>query len=903
MYISGFWKTVIYLVVFCLLVVGAYIGYTYYKSYKDPRLAAIHAITPEAVFFAEINDAETTLYKITQQSKIWQGLATHGNIQKLNKNILFIDSLFSKHSLIKEILAVQKFIVSFNLTSDGSIHPVFLVELPQGIERSRIEAFIREKNGDKCIIMQKEFEGVLYDLVNMPALNSIFYCTVHYGVFIGSFQEELVTAAIHQVDHGSSLTTKENFIKIAATAGKNVDANIYINFSQLDFALKGVLASNLTPQLNELKKLATYTETDLIINDDELLLNGYSVTSDTLGYLLDAFRQAPQRITIPDILPYNIPWMALFGVADFGRFIREFDANRNILLYAEQLKNKFEIDLHNEIFSWIGNEFAIAESEGDQILVIRSKDVIMAGLRLEIIEQKVNRNKGLKPVRIQHEGYQIRKLNIPEIQEKLFGSLFSGIIENYYVTIKDYVIFANRPEALINVVNNFYVRKTLAENNNFQAFSNNISDKSNVFLYGNFRRLPEPFVRLLSDPGNKAIMEYSETIQNLEAVALQFSYINRMFYTNVYLKYNPGYQETTPTTWLFSLDSDIQGQPYFVKNHRNGKLNIIVFDSLNNMYIADHIGTIKWKIPLIEAPKSEVITMDFYNNGKNQYFFNTENYVYLIDIEGNYVADFPKKLMTKTTGPAAVFDYEDKNDYRILLPMLDNKVYNFDKEMNEVDGWNKIQANAAIHKSVQHLVAGSKDYLFVTDANGNIQITDRQGNQRIKIKNKFKQARQSRFYINNTNSKGLFLTTDDKGNVIYIDGDGKTDRTAFGNFSEDHFFLYDDFDGNGAEDFIFADGKTLVVFDRLKKEIFRHEFEEDLVIPPVIFTGRGGIKKIGVTLPNLKQVQIFNKNGLISSTEVIQGNTSFVVGSINNNNTLNLIIGSGDKVINYILEE
>ena len=48
------------------------------------------------------------------------------------------------------------------------------------------------------------------------------------------------------------------------------------------------------------------------------------------------------------------------------------------------------------------------------------------------------------------------------------------------------------------------------------------------------------------------------------------------------------------------------------------------------------------------------------------------------------------------------------------------------------------------------------------------------------------------FYKNETNKKGVFLTTNKAGELTYVSENGKLKYTDFGEFSPNHFFFYED---------------------------------------------------------------------------------------------------------------
>jgi hypothetical protein len=660
-----------------------------------------------------------------------------------------------------------------------------------------------------------------------------------------------------------------------------------------------------------MSNLGYWTETDLIIKTDELLFNGYTVTSDSL-YLLDNYKTDTQPVTVPDILPNSVVWMLDLGLGDL---LKHHSAQRIMLgadssaydKFLSDFKLHYNIDLLHEIYPWAGSEIAMAEFTGLEakavtpLAVFRTRDVLKAALSLEKITANMNAVSEKPIFSLNHGEYTIKKLNHPDLLPFLFGPVFSSIRENYFMAIRDYIVFANSPEALIYLIDNFYNRKTLAGDPNYQSFSNNISDNSNIYLYCNLRNVAGNAHSYFNEKVATQITGNKNILQKFEAVSIQFSYINQMFYTNLYLKYNPGYKEVNPQTWEYELEADLLKKPVLVETHLSEKQNVVVFDKKGTMYLLDHLGNLKWKLPLIERPLSEVFLVDYYKNGKFQYLFNTENYLYLIDLNGNYVADFPAKLAASATGPLNVFDYNDDKEYRIVIPLNDNKIYNFDMSNKPVEGWNKIHSRATVKSAVQHLVVKNKDYLFTSDENGNVIITNRRGEVRVELKKGFKKAAYSIFYENKTNDKGLFITTDESGKLVYVSEDGKIKHTEFGKFTPGHFFMYEDFDKDGAPDFIFVDENKLVVFDRLQNKLLSQEFSESISEPPVLFNHMGKVF-LGVVLPTVHEIQLFDKNGRVFSGQDIMGTIPFATGRLSPDNKLNLITGFENRVINYLVE-
>jgi len=895
------WKIVVVIVSSVVILCLGYWIYLRYQSIKGPQSTAIEAIHQDVVFFAQSNDIRASLYKLTTETDYWQELLNDSLVIHFQCQFEFLDSLISSNAEISEVFEFRKFTLSFNKNPNGYYNFIFLMELPRGDFSPSVEGFIKEVNGEQSIVINKYFEKAELITVNLTGPEELFYYSIYKGLFIGSFDESLVKNSINRLNSKNSLLSDEFFTRIHSTAGKNVEANIYIHLPNFSAWAGQHLSEKYLHFAEKLENFGFWSEIDLLVNSDDLLFNGYAITPDTMGFLLDPFRQTPQSIKAPEILPFDIAWMMHWGIDDFKKFILSSCGQSHIKELYERYKKEYDIVIESEFLSWIGNEVVLAalpqqSGNSSALVIVHSNDVVKAVLSLGSMESKVNRKTRIKPFVRMHHDYTIKRLGIPRLFNDFFGEPFPFMKHCYYVSLKDYIVFSGNVQDLVRVIDHFYNQKTLLDNVNYQAFSDNISDRSNIYVYCNLKNTDPVLNEVLRGIMGQKLLT---GLKNFEGLALQFSYINRMFYTNMFLSYNPEYREIKITNWETELEANLVSRPYFVRNHRNGKLNIVVFDKGKNMYLIDHVGRIQWQLPLIEVPAGNIYMVDYYNNGKFQYFFNTRNYIYLIDLNGNYVGDYPVKLITRATNQMAVFDYDHDKDYRLILALGDNKIYNFDKHWSAVDGWEKIQASGAVEQEVQHLVKGNKDYFFVSDENGNVKITDRRGYDRIKPRAKIKKAKHAVFYINRTNNKGLFLTTNKDGKVIYVDEKGGLSRTTFSEFSPDHFFFYEDFDDDDHMDFLYIDQSRMVVYNRFKEIVAEQKFEEQITQPPVLFSWAGRFY-MGIIFDGADEIRIYDYQGRRFQDQYILGNLPFVTGSLQNGH-LNLITGKGSKVLNFQL--
>ncbi|NOX45819.1 MAG: hypothetical protein GXO89_02450 [Chlorobi bacterium] len=916
--VSGFWKYVYIFLAAALVGTVGFFTYRYIESYNGPSAPILNSIPPDAAFFLEIEKPENAIATLLQDTEIWKELNNIPEIGEIDNEIRQLDSLIHLDETTVNILGQSQMVLAVCPVDSGRFGVLYVVSLPSSRQKLSVQDFIRKHAGSIHHYNYKEIE---LSRVNLKNNKTDLHFSEYKGLLLLSFHEKLIKKGIDRLDYGNSLGTDASFKKVQTTAGKNALARFYLKFSAFSGFTANILDKNKL-SLNSISGFADWVELDVVSKPRQLLLNGFGVVNDSVAQYLGCFAQEPQQVIVPEILPYDVSLLLDLGFADFESYLKKYT---DYLYGTGQLEKfdkdlisinkKYGVKLQKQFFPLVGSEVGMAlparpagglgsgkDMERNCYVFFKAKDIKKTVAFMDGLASKVSRKHKKNLYEKEHNEYVIRKLDIPEFATAVFGPWFSCMKGNYFITIKDYVVMANKPSALIHLIDAFYLQKTLSGNYNFQVFSDNISESSNILFYCNTRKSFDYMRTFWNEPYSKLMKENSNSLKSFEAFAIQFSYVNNMFYTNFYLKYNPEFKEVNPSNWEVALDAKIIGKPHLLRNFKTGNLNVLVADELNNLYCIDPDGMVKWKTPIPEAIQSDVFPVDYYKNDKLQFLFNTENYLCLYDVNGNQVEGFPHKLIAKATNGLSVFDYGNSKKYRLLLGLEDNRIYNYSIDGKLVEGWKKIKARSTVTFSVEHLVSNKKDYIFVVDDKGQVIITNRRGEVRVRLRKKLIRAKNSRFYKNETNRKGIFITTNNKGKLTYVSASGKLKYTGFGDFSPEHFFFYDDFDGDGSKDFIFVDKDRLMVFNKFKKVLLRHQFNSEIIGKPVLFT-LNGENHIGIIEPSSNEVLIFNKSGRAFAQQKFTGETIFVTGSLNNNSKTNLIICSGDKVMNYLLEE
>ena len=218
--------------------------------------------------------------------------------------------------------------------------------------------------------------------------------------------------------------------------------------------------------------------------------------------------------------------------------------------------------------------------------------------------------------------------------------------------------------------------------------------------------------------------------------------------------------------------------PQFVTNHITKQKEIVVQDVKNNLYLISNKGKILWKKQLQGAVLGKIEQIDIYKNGRLQLAFATRNRVYVIDRNGEDVKPFPLKFQGIITQPLAVFDYEKRKNYRLMVTQ-GNTVLMYNTKGVIVKGFGFKSTNKNIITQPKHFRIGSKDYITLKTRD-KLYILDRIGKTRVKTDASYSYSSQPVFLYKNT-----FTTTTQKGHLISIDRNGRVSEENL-NLSENH---------------------------------------------------------------------------------------------------------------------
>ncbi len=914
---------VILLVVLAIGVAAISVYVLFSKEEEHISNTLYDAIPLDAGMIVDVPDYND-LCNMIRENRLWEQLCQIASIENLNRDIMLLDSLVRKYE--QGMLFRRHVIFSLHPVGKEDMHSIGYVRMNSDKDAKSVVEQFKGQLAGKAVVSQRSYDqttvtDVTFDDKNQKKYD--FSCAYRGGIFVFSRSSILLENALRQIAADHNITQQGKLAELMRTAGKNAPANIYINYNQLPRTALTVFHSKHRVLFGSLARYADWTELDLNLKPDLLLFNGFTECNPASEQWLSAFRsQQAIPVTLVDAMPsttYAFLWLGIHQLqqyfADYGRYL-EWHKEAGYKKELNRIKNTFQIDLQKDFAEQFEDEAALvyanvgqASSDGAFALFrIKSASAVTDMVESWQMEARKRNNVGgqdRERLQFDHQlSFTAYKLPF-DVPASLFGDIFAGG-NNWCVVADNYLVFGSSPENLKKYLHYTALHASLQTDLSYGKLVNYFSTRSNVMFYYNPSVSGSLLENCLKPEEFKEIQEAANVLSRTQAVVFQLNNTSGRLYNNLFLKYSSADEPVpagTQTSWESLLDTAISFKPQLVQNHNTGETDVFVQDMANNAYLLNNVGRILWKVTLPEPILSPVYQIDIYRNGKLQMLFSTKNYLYVIDRLGNFVDKFPVTLKSSAVGGVALFDYDNNKQYRMMIACEDRKVYAYDKTGKPVDGWSFKQSEHPVQTDIYHFRAENKDFVVFADKY-RVYILDRQGRTRVSPERNLPVGYQTMIALDQMRSskQSRLVLADTTGTVHFISLDnGSMTQQEIKKFPLSHFFVFQDVDGDGLGDFIYASGNKLEVFRQDAKQIINIDTEETISMRPYIYEFSSNDLKIGVVQPQNNHIWLYNNNGKPHKGFPLKGSTLFSIGRLDKSSSnFNLFVGSKNNFLyNY----
>ncbi len=641
-----------------------------------------------------------------------------------------------------------------------------------------------------------------------------------------------------------------NFNEILSTADPERGLNLFLKG---DPKLGNMTIFNNYPLFPKI--MESWSNLDVDIEHELIEIDGAFKIRDSLGEVSGLFKNnKPIEFLLGKSIPDTFESFLIFNIDDLNIFKNNF---KKLVEYKNYSIQKFDLG-----FLEFVNQVAIVKNKNEN----------------QIIFHTFSQNLSSKMIVNETKEFSYRDIKFFELsktpsQLKLLSTIIANEINVKWIAYVDEFVFLSETKNGIKNLIASYTDEQVVENTSLNSFyKKSLSNKFNTLWISKTKKLVEA-------PKSWSFFKDFDT-KKFPLLGFQTKVDENFVIINIrFQKYNENESENDlRRKFIINLENEILNNPQWIKNHRTKENDIIVQDFKNKIYLFSNDGKLFWKKNIEGNIIGKVKQVDLFKNGKLQIAFRTDRKLYIIDRNGKNVNPFPIKIPnSKNLNSLSVFDYDKNRNYRFLIAQ-DNNVLMYDKNGKIVKGFKFKKTKSPIINSPKHIRFGLKDFILIHEENGNLQILNRQGKTRIKIRENINFSRQEIYPYLET-----FTGTDLDGNLIQVDTRGNILSSNL-ELSKNHKII--------------VEHKSLVTLS-----------ENNLTIKGIPITlPYGNYTKpkifkfndiIYVTTTDIEseKVYLFKENGKPAKGFPVYGTTSASLSKSEKNNKLELVTGSEKKDI------
>lgn len=904
---------VLFILAFIVLL---YFAYRHFLESSRQGEDPMKAVPPSAGLILRSQDPEGLLQQLQGTNVAWESLVEEGVLDRVDASLSRVDSLLHQKEGLRPLLEGKGAVASFHSVGSRSVGALICLGSSGAMDRESLLGALEGILGD---LKERKYEGTSVFEAREEG-KTRFSFTFEKGTLIFSGSSILVEDAIRHMKKGDAVAFDEGFKKVERTTGAGMDGALFVHYPTAERILSKFLRSPIAEQLKEEDDWGEWSGLDLLVRSRSLLLTGFTDPGEGSKAYLSSFRgQEPRTVRIPEVLPRRTASFHALGLSDIQKYLEGFrdHLEANNLAYEREKKleaysDSCDCKVVEKATQWIGHEVAGAYLEPEEGSSLRENALI--AIRTFDREAALRSLKKLNGIQEElddgiagQEDVPLYRSSMQDLYRTLFGQGLPSLEDPYFIILEDHVFLSEKKRVLRELLRDRDLGRQLGKDVDFDSFSDDLSQRSNLLIYSSIARSPYLFTQLLREEHAEELKDRVELMRKFQGVGVQFSTRpSGRLYSNIHLEYDPVYKKETGSLWECSLDTAVRSRPWLVRNHYTDALESFVQDRDDRVYLVSNTGKVLWKKQL-EAPiMSEVQQVDVYRNEKLQLLFNTREKVHLLDRKGRYVDGFPIELPEPASAPLALFDYANNKRYRILVPCKDDKVHYYNKHGKELEGWGFEGTDSKILRSPQHIRIEEKDHILVTDSLGEVYLLNRRGEVRYEVEERIAPSEHTPLVVNEKKSIGSseLVFTDTSGAVVKFSFEGGKARLHLKDGMEEPFFFdQKDLEQDGEKELLLIDGKELAVFGSDEERKFGYAFDSTITDPPLFFRSSEGMGQVGVLDRKNAEAYLFDHKGSLQSGMPLFGTTPFSVGDIDRDGYQELVIGSEEGTLySYSLE-
>ena len=861
--------------VFALAVLGAIL---YWAFFLDRNVQIFQAIPSQTALVI-------TLQGLTQTAELAkkQEVASGSNLFDLSivrsglSDAGQAATVFADAPLLHAALEKNSLALAFSFLPADSLHPLFVLDLGQPIELSELLAPL----GGTYKISTAVFKGHSLFTIHIDRHQRLVIASEGRLLLFSRFSFSVEDALVQLGRRGNWWSTQSDQQQLTES---KFPVTLLLRTDVLAERLKG----KMNPVWDYLPGWLAENFESFGIGWDGHSWNVFSNSKQNLKInRSDAVLLGRQLYSI---LPDNsalFAWASFSNRSEFEQVLSPAPSHDDFIQFIEP---------------WAETEIAYVWLEPftpgmleDQFVVFRVRDKT----RSQLLLQDFGVQRGFLK-QYDYQTFEIKQYLSQSLLAPVLGKNSAGFQNPVCATIGEYVVFAASASAMELWIDNYLVSQTLANLPGFLQLGQKWQTTGGAALYLNCAYLPL-FVKNLAGPewfqDNKADVRLLQTIGMIGISPVQ----DKNGQARATLINQPLTEVPSSTTilWKTALGGMVIGSPNIVRLSDDEQA-ILVQDDQNVLYRLSAEGAIVWRKQMDQPLRSAIRGIDYFNNGRISYLFNTANAIWILNDEGKEIDGFPLNLQSPATNGVTAVDFDATRRHSLFVACANGNLYGFDQFGRPLTGWNPQSGVETVASPLIHFQHGEKDYLAVLSTSGKLSVFNRNGTPHfapLRFPGTFE---QSPLQYDEAPSAPRIVCTNAAGKVFICSIDGQS-------FSLDMApakgkpvcLVYADFFGDHRKDFALLAGKEIAMAGYEKNKLSQ-KINIMLPAPQDTTFGVGCCNSLGALSRQKRQIFLIDGSGSLHPDFPLAGSTPFILTDLFANKVSKiLIVGNGEAVYAY----
>ena len=691
-------------------------GIWYYQSLRKAKPSSWDFVTSDAVFVAELSNLQQSIDKLAIIPSLKDVIQFSNALSHFGQIKAFADNVLISGHIVKRD--------DFDLVIYANIGTESQVQVLKNLDKLFVSPYSFSK---------RTYNG--YEINEVFKQEKLFFAFVAMdGILIGSNSSFLLEGAVRlRTVEGTEIFKKKNADLFQLPSLASDEGNLYVNLIRFQDYLK--IFMNPTRQLTSHLSFGEGSIADLKINGNQVLVNGFVVdnTNTTLSLFVN---QRPQPFDIGHLISNKVASLVHYGFSNSADWFVEQakQLDEKSMLSVDSLNEELKalsIDIKS-IRRSVGNQFAngfISQANTGVVSVLGLNDSLDRISIFDELASKISEKKKDSIYIETYSGYEIKLIDQRNFLYQLFYPLAPQMDQTFFVRMGGYMIMADDVELIKLFIDDIDSENTWGKSVDWNKYLESSQQESNVNLFFD-GRLVSFLLRSKLNSKWKPFFD-STSLLGIDKGSIQLSRLDENYYLNGSFHFSSKAKnkslESNLTKIVYDLDSKITHRPSIVQSHRSKEIEILVQDSLSNLFLLSRELKTEWRAPLDGDLVDDIEHVDFYANGKIQYLMSTSSTVYIIDRLGRAVEPFPIKFDQTNLEYSKVIDYDKSKRYRFLFSNKKGDLYLTDKNGKVLQGWNPRPTGGNLIGTGRHYRVLGKDYFIVIQKNGKVHLLNRRG--------------------------------------------------------------------------------------------------------------------------------------------------------------------------------